>query len=135
MKKEDYYGKYILRDGDLKPCEINKYSWKKYEMSDRYCSYLQTHGLLFDNMEEAMMHYKCIMGAMKKPVDEREFENLVPIWRRAFNACSEEGKVNDKDIYFLEEDRGFLIKIPKGSNTARCLLLKELEKLPKEKGL
>lgn len=135
MKKEDYFGKFILRDGDLKPCEIDKFSWKKYDMSERYLSYLESQGLLFDNMQEAMMHYRCIMGAMKKPVDEREFNNLVPVWRRAFEMCSETGKEPVEDKYMLDEQRGILIKIQKGSFTAQCLILKELDKLPKEIGL
>ena len=59
----------------------------------------------------------------------------IPIWRRAFETCSESGKENDKDIYFVTEDKEFLVEIPKGSFTARCLSLRDLDKLPKEEGL
>ena len=58
----------------------------------------------------------------------------IPIWRRAFEVLSESGKPTEKDIWILEEDR-FIIKIPAGSTTAQCLLLRELELLPKEEGL
>lgn len=53
MKKEDFYGKYFLRDGDLKPCVIDKYSWRKYKMTIRYCEYLVSHKLIFDDVEKA----------------------------------------------------------------------------------
>ena len=78
----------------------------------------------------------------KRYVSKEDVERFInppetPIWRRAFEVCSEseEGKINDQDIYHLDEVRGFLILVPKGTNTARCLLLKELEKLPKQEGL
>ena len=61
--------------------------------------------------------------------------NGLPIWRRAFNTVSESGQQNDNDIWMLDNDRGFLILIPKGSNTAQCLSLKELLLLPKEEAL
>ena len=78
--------------------------------------------------------------SVKRYVTEEDVERFLnpsetPMWRPAFEVCSEEGKENDKDIYILDELKGLLIKIPKGTNTARCLLLKELEKLPKQKGL
>lgn len=73
------------------------------------------------------------------------FENLtaevvikepdIPIWRRAFETLSESGKPKEKDTWILDEENGFLIKIPAGSNTAHCLLLEELDRLPKEEGL
>lgn len=53
MKKGDYFGKYFLRDGDLKPCEINEYSWCKYHMTIRYCDYLASKNLIFDNYVRA----------------------------------------------------------------------------------
>ena len=53
MKKEDFYGKYFLRDGDLKPCVIDKYSWGKYKMTIGYCEYLVSHKLIFDDVEKA----------------------------------------------------------------------------------
>ena len=59
----------------------------------------------------------------------------IPIWRRAFETLSESGKPTEKDIWILDEENGFLIKIPAGSTTAQCLLLRELELLPKEEGL
>lgn len=55
MKKKDFYGKYFLRDGDLKPCEIDDFSWKKYKMTIKYCEYLVLHGLIFTDMKEAMI--------------------------------------------------------------------------------
>lgn len=64
-----------------------------------------------------------------------EEEPEMPVWRRAFETVSESGKGNPKDIWFIDEEKGFLIKIPKGSHTARCLMLKDLESLPKEEGL
>lgn len=135
MKEEDYYGKYILRDGDLRPERIDSRIWKKYEMSLLYCKYLESQGLLFENYEDARAHYKCLMSAIKRLVDTKGQQNSVPVWRRAFVAASEDGSSNPKDIYIIDESKRFLIKIPKGSNTARRLLLKELDKLPKEKGL
>lgn len=76
MKKEDYYGKYILREGDLLPEEINDQSYSHYKMTLKALDYYNSKGLLFDNKQEAMMHYRCIMGAMKKPVDDRVFHVL-----------------------------------------------------------
>lgn len=61
--------------------------------------------------------------------------NEFPIWRRTFETVSESGKPNDNDIWMLDELKGFLILIPKGSNTAQCLSLKELLLLPKEEAL
>jgi hypothetical protein len=61
--------------------------------------------------------------------------NGLPIWRRAFETVSESGEPNDNDIWMLDERRGFLFLIPKGSNTAQCLSLKELLLLPKEEAL
>lgn len=55
MKKKDFYGKYFLRDGDLKPCEIDDFSWKRYKMTIKYCEYLVLHGLIFNDMKEAMI--------------------------------------------------------------------------------
>lgn len=98
-------------------------------------AYFNSIGLLFDNKQEALMHWKCIMGAMKKSFDKREFDNLVPVWKRGFETCLESGKENSKDIWGLDEERGFLFKIPKGSFTGMLLTFKELDKLPKEKGL
>ncbi len=66
MKKEDFYGKWFLRDGDLLPEEINSFIWKKYEMSEKYISYLKSKGLLFDDKEEALVYHNCMMGAIKK---------------------------------------------------------------------
>lgn len=53
MKIEDFYGKYFLRDGDLKPEEINDFLWRRYKMTIKYCKYLESHGLLFDDIEKA----------------------------------------------------------------------------------
>lgn len=135
MKKEDYFGKFFLREGDLKPEEIDEFTCKCYKLNIKFLKYLKSIGLLFDNRAEAMMHYKCIMGAMKKPVDEKEFKNRVPVWHRAFEFYTESGKKPETDKFILDEERGVLIKIQKGSFTERCLLLEELDKLPKEKGL
>ena len=66
---------------------------------------------------------------------EITFDRNIPIWRHAFETMSESGKPTTKDTWILDEENGFLIKIPAGSNTARCLLLEELDKLPKEEGL
>jgi len=135
MKKEDYYGKYILREGDLRPEEICKQSCEHYGWTMEVLAYFESLGLVFDNREEALMHWKCIKGSMKKSVDPREFDNLVPVWKRGFEACSEYGDDHPNEIWLLDQDRGILIHIPKGSYTARFLTLKELKKLPKEKGL
>lgn len=75
----------------------------------------------------------------EKYVSEEDIERFlnpldIPIWRIAFEALSESGEPTEKDIWFIEEDE-FLIKIPAGSNTAHCLLLEELDRLPKEEGL
>ena len=72
MNKEDYYGKYILREGDLRPELIDKASYVKYGLSFEVLAYYQSIGLLFDNREEALEHWKCIMGAMKKPINKRD---------------------------------------------------------------
>lgn len=53
MKKEDFYGKWILRWGDLLPEEINVYSWHSIGLTIKCCDYLQGKGLLFDSMDEA----------------------------------------------------------------------------------
>lgn len=58
----------------------------------------------------------------------------IPVWRYAFSVCSESGKPNEKDLFYLSEDK-ILVKVPKGSTIARCLLIEELEKLPKEEEL
>ena len=135
MTKKECMGMWFFRDGDLLPEEITEHIWRRYRFTVRYCEYLQRKGLLFENREEALMHYKCMMGAMKKPVDERRFDNLVPVWRHFCELHSESGKAPDRDMYKFQEEAGILIKVSKGSFTERYLLLKELEKLPKEKGL
>jgi len=53
MKKEDFFGKYILRDGDLRPKEINEYSWRVYHMTIQYCEDLASKGLVFDSYAKA----------------------------------------------------------------------------------
>ena len=53
MKKEDFYGKYILRWGDLFPEEINAYSWRILNLTIKCCDYLATKKLLFNSLDEA----------------------------------------------------------------------------------
>ena len=65
MKKQDFMGKYILRDGDLKPEEITVSIWKKYSMTVDYCLYLDGKGLLFDSREDAERAYTNIASALK----------------------------------------------------------------------
>ena len=60
-------------------------------------------------------------------------ELQAPKWRFAFNCMSESGEPTKVDTYFVNDH--FLVKIPAGSTTARCLILRELELLPKEKEL
>jgi hypothetical protein len=68
--------------------------------------------------------------------NDRAMENdnvktQIPIWRRSFEISSPA----DRDVYFIDDRTFALIKIPAGSTTAQCLILKELDTLPKEKGL
>jgi len=70
MKKEDFYDKYILREGDLLPERIVNYGEKLRLYGLDFFKKLQDRGLLFDNLEAAEEHYRCIMASMKKPVDE-----------------------------------------------------------------
>lgn len=53
MKKVDFFGKYFLRDGDLKPEEINNFSWQHYNFTIHYCEYLVSLGMLFDDLKKA----------------------------------------------------------------------------------
>ena len=53
-------------------------------------------------------------------------------WRPAFNAISEEGIATPEDIYFVTEDKNFLVKMPKGETQAICLSIAELNKLQVE---
>lgn len=70
MKKEDYLGKWILRQGDLLPEQIDNFLWKHYCFTINFCEYLTNIGLIFDDKVQAIKHYRCIMGSVKKPVDE-----------------------------------------------------------------
>lgn len=68
-------------------------------------------------------------------LEKELYQPQMPIWRRAFECMSESGKPTEKDIWFIDESEHFLVKIPAGSTTAQCLILRELEQLPKEEGL
>lgn len=57
MTKEDYYGKWYLREGDLVPVEITENNTSDISVdskgSVRWYQYLKENGLLFDNKEDA----------------------------------------------------------------------------------
>lgn len=52
MKREDYYGKYILHEGDLKPVCIDD-SFFKMDNAESVIEHIADVGLLFDNKEDA----------------------------------------------------------------------------------
>lgn len=76
MEKKDYLGKWILRQGDLLPEMINDSLWRHYCFTNSFCEHLMDIGLIFDNKELAISHYKCIMGSMKKPVDSKGLREI-----------------------------------------------------------
>lgn len=51
--KNDYIGKFLLRDGDLLPEEINEQLIKSRKYTKRFFVYLDKQGLLFDNKNDA----------------------------------------------------------------------------------
>lgn len=53
-KKEYYYGKYILRGGDIRPEQIDIQLCKQYKLTIKLLAYLESNGFLFDNKEEAL---------------------------------------------------------------------------------
>lgn len=71
MKTEDFCDKYILREGDLLPVRIGDYIGGVRFYTEDFFKELQEKGFVFDNPEEAHEYYRCMMGAIKKPFDER----------------------------------------------------------------
>lgn len=95
--------------------------------------YKQHTGELLHRLSEIIQDRSILKLDVDKEFAEEWLNNHdVPKWRRAFETISESGKPTEKDIWFIDESEHFLIKIPAGSTTARCLMLSELELLPKE---
>ena len=91
---------------------------------------------LGDWLTKPVREYKGGKGILEHIIREEIInEHDIPIWRFAFNCMSESGRPTTKDTWILDKENMCLIKIPAGSTTARCLLLEELDKLPKEEGL
>lgn len=53
MKIKDFYGKWFLREGDLRPEEINESSIKRYEFGIKHFDVLDADGLIFDSKKDA----------------------------------------------------------------------------------
>lgn len=66
-------------------------------------------------------------------LEKSETELQAPKWMRAFSCLSTNGEPVKEDTYAVNGH--FLIKVPAGSTVAQCLLLSELDFLPKEEGL
>lgn len=68
-KKEDFYGRWFFRPGDLIPIEVRECYFFPSKagniLTTEFCKELQDKGLLFNTYEDALLHYRCMMGAMK----------------------------------------------------------------------
>lgn len=53
MKKEDYFGKYFLREGDFKPEKIHDRTWREFGLTIDLCEKWIKKGVLFDSKEDA----------------------------------------------------------------------------------
>ncbi len=66
MKIEDFYGKFILRMGDLVPMEVNEQTCEQYGMTLKFLARTESEGLLFNCDSDAYLHRKSMMTAAKK---------------------------------------------------------------------
>ena len=68
MKKEDFFGKYVLRSGDLLPEEINAFSWDYLSMSINFLKNLMLKGLVYNSREEAFKVHLFLMSKVERRI-------------------------------------------------------------------
>ena len=61
MKKEDYFGKYFLREGDFKPEKIHDRTWREFGLTVALCEKWLEEGVLFFSKEDAEMAQRALI--------------------------------------------------------------------------
>ncbi len=80
MKKEDYFGKYFLREGDFKPEKIHDRTWREFGLTVALCEKWLEEGVLFFSKEDAEVAQRALIQVafavsrhMTVPEPEQDF--------------------------------------------------------------